>query len=72
MSVQPTTLSWKKLTAVAKDKPILTNCTGFSRPGDMLAIMGPSGSGKTTLLSLLARRAAPELTLSGKVQANGH
>ncbi len=61
------TLTWKGLTAYAKDKAILNNCEGYCQPGEMLAIMGPSGAGKTTLLSLLSQRNNPSLNIQGSV-----
>jgi ABC-type multidrug transport system ATPase subunit len=64
---EPITLSWKKLSATAKDKPILKEVSGFCKPGELLAVMGPSGSGKTTFLSLLTYKSDPTLTIAGKV-----
>lgn len=56
-------LTWENLTAHAKDKTVLENCSGYCRPGEMLAIMGPSGAGKTTLLSLLCKRQSTALSI---------
>lgn len=61
------TLTWKGVSASAKDKVILNNSEGFCQSGEMLAIMGPSGAGKTTLLSLLSKRNNPTLTVTGEV-----
>lgn len=66
------TLTWKGLTAYAKDKVILNNCEGYCQPGEMLAIMGPSGAGKTTLLSLISKRINPSLTIQGDVTLQTH
>jgi ABC-type multidrug transport system ATPase subunit len=60
-------LTWKKLSASVKDKPILTDASGYCKPGELLAVMGPSGSGKTTFLSLLTHKTDPALTVSGNV-----
>lgn len=71
------TITWDKLTVVAKDskgnaKELLKQVSGFLEPKRMLAIMGPSGCGKTTLLDTLAGRLASNLKVSGDVLLNGH
>lgn len=54
-------------------KTIINNISGSVRNGRFTAIMGPSGSGKTTLLNFLsARISGKNLTISGKIKANGH
>lgn len=56
-------------------KNILTNITGFVKPGEVLAICGPSGSGKTALLDSLADRiemTKTGRTLNGNIRLNGH
>lgn len=70
--------SWENLQVQVKDRAtsaplsILSQCAGFVRPGEMLAIMGPSGSGKTTLLNALAHRvAAAGSTTTGDIMVNG-
>lgn len=54
-------------------KQILTNVSGFARPGHVIAIMGPSGAGKTTLLDTLAGRLllSPANELTGSIKVNG-
>jgi ABC-type cobalamin/Fe3+-siderophores transport system ATPase subunit len=64
------TLSWHDLCAEIKGKTLLSNCSGYCKPGEMLAIMGASGAGKTTMLSVLSRKADPNLRLTGQVLAN--
>lgn len=70
--------SWENLEVQVKDRAtraplsILSQSSGFVRPGEMLAIMGPSGSGKTTLLNALAHRiAAAGATTTGDILVNG-
>ncbi|KAK4535738.1 hypothetical protein CDCA_CDCA06G1763 [Cyanidium caldarium] len=53
-------------------KRILTNISGYVRPGQMLAIMGSSGAGKSTLLNMLAGRVpAGQYETSGELRVNG-
>lgn len=70
MERDPITLSWRDLSAEVKGKRLISNCTGYCKPGEMLAIMGASGAGKTTLLSLLCHKADKQLAISGLVYAN--
>ena len=65
-----TTMTWSRVSAKAKDKVILENCSGYCQPGEMLAIMGPSGAGKTTLLSILAAKKSTSITVTGEVSIN--
>jgi ABC-type multidrug transport system ATPase subunit len=70
----PATITWNKLTVVAKDskghvKELLKGVSGFLEPSRMLAIMGPSGCGKTTLLDTLSGRQASSVDVSGQVSA---
>jgi ABC-type multidrug transport system ATPase subunit len=50
-------------------KRILNGVSGFTRPGEILAIMGSTGAGKTSLLNVLARRSEGEV--SGTILVNG-
>ncbi|KAM3503314.1 hypothetical protein MY11210_008767 [Beauveria gryllotalpidicola] len=70
--------AWENLQVQVKDRvthaplSILSQSSGFVRPGEMLAIMGPSGSGKTTLLNALAHRiAAAGAATTGDILVNG-
>ncbi|KAM3548370.1 hypothetical protein MY1884_009210 [Beauveria asiatica] len=70
--------AWENLEVQVRDRvshaplSILSQSSGFVRPGEMLAIMGPSGSGKTTLLNTLAHRiAAAGSTTTGDILVNG-
>lgn len=65
LPVQETTLTWSNLSGYIKDKPIVQGCSGYCKPGQMLAIMGPSGAGKTSLLSILAKKIPPTLKVTG-------
>ncbi|KAM3450788.1 hypothetical protein MY3296_005841 [Beauveria thailandica] len=70
--------AWENLEVQVRDRvshaplSILSQSSGFVRPGEMLAIMGPSGSGKTSLLNALAHRiAAAGSTTTGDILVNG-
>ncbi|XP_057526662.1 ABC transporter G family member 1-like isoform X2 [Amaranthus tricolor] len=70
-------LTWQELCVTVSDKEaktsktILENVTGYSCPGQVLAIMGPSGSGKSTLLDALAGRLDLNTKQSGQILING-
>jgi len=51
---------------------LLSNASGFVKPGMLVALLGPPGSGKTTLLEVLAGK-KPKLSKRrrGEVQVNG-
>lgn len=53
--------SWKNIQYTVdipggKKLQLLTNISGFVKPGQLVALMGSSGAGKTTLLDVLAQR----------------
>ena len=54
-------------------RQIITNSSGFVRPGEMVAIMGPSGSGKTSLLNALSQRTglSKGSVVDGEITING-
>eukprot|EP00286_Rhodomonas_abbreviata_P005986 CAMPEP_0181328476 /NCGR_PEP_ID=MMETSP1101-20121128/22742_1 /TAXON_ID=46948 /ORGANISM="Rhodomonas abbreviata, Strain Caron Lab Isolate" /LENGTH=693 /DNA_ID=CAMNT_0023437379 /DNA_START=8 /DNA_END=2090 /DNA_ORIENTATION=+ len=55
-------------------KAILSDISGYVKPGEMVAICGPSGSGKTALLDALGDRiehAKTGRTMSGEILVNG-
>ncbi|XP_043720680.1 ABC transporter G family member 1-like isoform X2 [Telopea speciosissima] len=52
-------------------RSILQGLTGYTQPGEVLAIMGPSGCGKSTLLNALAGRLGTNTRQSGNVLVNG-
>ncbi|KAI6700458.1 hypothetical protein NL676_014782 [Syzygium grande] len=69
-------LTWQDMWVTMGDDenaciPILQGLTGFSRPGEVLAIMGPSGCGKSTLLDALAGRLDSKRRLGGQILVNG-
>ncbi|GAA97325.1 uncharacterized protein L969DRAFT_87260 [Mixia osmundae IAM 14324] len=49
---------------------LLSNVTGYAKPGALTALMGESGAGKTTLLNVLAQRAGTGV-ISGDMLVNG-
>ncbi|KAI7745985.1 hypothetical protein M8C21_026849, partial [Ambrosia artemisiifolia] len=75
-------LTWEKLgVAVSSSsgsadkngyKSVLTDATGYAKPGEIVAIMGPSGCGKSTLLDSLAGRLASNTRQTGQILINGH
>lgn len=69
------TLEWSNLcyeitTKNSKKKKILQNLSGFTKSGEIFAIIGPSGSGKSTFLDVLSGRRKKE-NITGKISLNG-
>ena len=58
-----------------QEKVILSDVSGSSTPGQMLALMGPSGAGKSSLLNILGCRTTStrsgSVTVEGTVKCNG-
>lgn len=52
-------------------KQLLDHVQGFSRPGEITALMGASGAGKTTLLNTLSQRNNNIGTVSGDMLVDG-
>jgi ABC-type multidrug transport system ATPase subunit len=69
------TVKSKPCGTVMKMKKILTNNSGSTSSGELLAIMGPTGCGKTSLLNILAARvpsgSAAVSSLTGRIKING-
>ncbi|KAI1742988.1 P-loop containing nucleoside triphosphate hydrolase protein [Xylaria scruposa] len=69
------TIHWENLTYQVKTKNgtrnILTDVSGWVRPGTLTTLMGVTGAGKTTLLDLLADRISSG-QVSGAVYINGN
>ena len=53
------------------NRRLLSNVTGYVKPGTLTALMGESGAGKTTLLNVLAQRVDTGV-VSGQTLVNGH
>lgn len=71
-SVAHAILEQRQQTTEKKFKQILTNCSGYADPGELVAIMGPSGSGKTSLLNVIACRlsVSKKAYFTGKLRCN--
>ncbi|KAJ7946741.1 ABC transporter G family member 11-like [Quillaja saponaria] len=70
-------LTWEDLWVTVSNgkngsRSILQGVTGYSKPGQLLAIMGPSGCGKSTLLDALAGRLGSNTRQTGEILINGH
>ncbi|CAD6187668.1 unnamed protein product [Caenorhabditis auriculariae] len=72
LKVVPITVSWEHITVKAENgREILQNVNGFTKPGQLMALMGASGAGKTTLLNTLMARNLRGLEHSGNIRVNG-
>ncbi|CAJ0569123.1 unnamed protein product, partial [Mesorhabditis spiculigera] len=56
----------------ALESVLLKECSGVTKPGQLMALMGASGAGKTTLLNTLLGRNLKGLDVKGRVLVNGH
>ncbi|BFZ58612.1 ATP-binding cassette transporter snq2 [Savitreella phatthalungensis] len=52
-------------------RQLLNKVQGWSKPGEMIALMGASGAGKTTLLNTLSQRNASMGVVSGDMLVDG-
>jgi ABC-type multidrug transport system ATPase subunit len=60
-----------KIPGIKDPRVLLSNISGFAKPGTLTALMGSSGAGKTTLLDVLAGRKTTGRIL-GDVLINGY
>ena len=60
-------LVWENVSVDIRTKRILTDITGFVRPGELVALCGSSGAGKTTLLTHLSQT-NPIGTMGGRIE----
>ena len=65
------TIPAEKACGKSTQRQLLTNITGFARPGCMTALMGPSGAGKSTLLDVLANKKTGG-KVEGAILVNGN
>jgi ABC-type multidrug transport system ATPase subunit/ABC-type multidrug transport system permease subunit len=68
-------LTWEQLSydisvANGESRRLLSNVSGYVKPGTLTAIMGESGAGKTTLFNVLAGRVEVGVK-SGRITVNG-
>ncbi|KAI8098616.1 uncharacterized protein BX664DRAFT_271326 [Halteromyces radiatus] len=70
MDQQPVQLTFENICYNIGGEQVLSNVTGYTEPGHLMAVMGPSGAGKSTLLDILARKHKRGVT-SGRVLVNG-
>jgi iron complex transport system ATP-binding protein len=61
-------LATKAVSVVIKDKPIISDATCATRPGEICGLVGPNGAGKSTLLRAMCRLLHPQ---SGSVTLGG-